>query len=257
MNLESMKVVVTGGASGMGRDFCLSLVRSGASVAACDMNEDGLASLAEEASDAPGVLQTYVANVADEASVVKLFDDAWNDLGGLNGLINNAGIIRDGSLVKVDRETGNVVKTMSMRSWQSVIDVNLTGPFLCARELCSRVIDKKAGPAVVINISSISRHGNMGQTNYSAAKAGLMAMTTVWAKEMTRDGIRFGAIAPAPVDTPILRNMKPEALEMMLKKMVPMRRPASTDEVFAAVKFIIECDYFTGRCIDIDGGMRI
>ncbi len=257
MNLEDMKIVVTGGASGMGRDFCLNLVRAGASVAACDMNEDGLASLEQEAADAPGTLKTYVANVADEASVQALFDQASADLGGLNGLINNAGIIRDGSLVKVDRETGKVAKTMSLRSWQSVIDVNLTGPFLCARELCSRVIDGGLGPAVVINISSISRHGNMGQTNYSAAKAGLMAMTTVWAKEMTRHGIRFGAIAPAPVDTPILRNMKPEALEMMLKKMVPMRRPASTDEVFAAVKFIIECDYFTGRCIDIDGGMRI
>jgi 3-oxoacyl-[acyl-carrier protein] reductase len=257
MNLEDMKMVVTGGASGMGRDFCLSLVRAGASVAACDMNEDGLASLAEEASSAPGTLKTYLANVADEASVVELFDRASADLGGVNGLINNAGIIRDGTLVRVDRETGKVSKTMSLRSWQSVIDVNLTGPFLCAREFCSRVIDNGLAPAVVINISSISRHGNMGQSNYSAAKAGLMSMTTVWAKEMTRHGIRFGAIAPAPVDTPILRNMKPEALEMMLKKMVPMRRPASTDEIFAAVKFIVECDYFTGRCIDVDGGMRI
>ena len=201
MNLEDMKIVVTGGASGMGRDFSLSLLNAGASVAACDMNEEGLASLADEAAGAPGTLKTYVTNVADETSVIELFDQAWDDLGGLNGLINNAGIIRDGSLVRVDRETGKVTKTMSLRSWQAVIDVNLTGPFLCAREFCSRVIDNGGAPAVVVNISSISRHGNMGQTNYSAAKAGLMSMTTVWAKEMTRHGIRFGAIAPAPVDT--------------------------------------------------------
>jgi 3-oxoacyl-[acyl-carrier protein] reductase len=241
----------------MGRSFSLKLAESGANVAVCDMNQEGLDSLIEESADLPGTIRGYLTNVADEAAVVAFFDQAWADFGSLNGLINNAGIIRDGSLVRVDRETGKVNKTMSLRSWQSVIDVNLTGPFLCAREFCSRVIDNGIDSSVVINISSISRHGNRGQSNYSAAKAGLMAMNTVWAKEMTRHGIRFGAIAPAPVDTPILQNMKPEALEMMLKKMVPMRRPASTDEVFSAVRFIVECDYFTGRCIDIDGGMRI
>jgi 3-oxoacyl-[acyl-carrier protein] reductase len=257
MKLDELNIAVTGGASGMGRSFSLKLAESGANVAVCDMNQEGLDSLIEESADLPGTIRGYLTNVADEAAVVAFFDQAWADFGSLNGLINNAGIIRDGSLVRVDRETGKVNKTMSLRSWQSVIDVNLTGPFLCAREFCSRVIDNGIDSSVVINISSISRHGNRGQSNYSAAKAGLMAMNTVWAKEMTRHGIRFGAIAPAPVDTPILQNMKPEALEMMLKKMVPMRRPASTDEVFSAVRFIVECDYFTGRCIDIDGGMRI
>ena len=99
-------------------------------------------------------------------------------------------------------------------------------------------------------------HGNHGQSNYSAAKAGLVADTETWAKELARYGVRVGAIAPGFVDTPILQGMRPEVLDEMVK-VVPLRRVASCDEILAGVRFIIECDYFTGRCIDIDGGMRI
>ena len=145
---------------------------------------------------------------------------------------------------------------MSLRQWDQVIGVDLTGPFLCAREFAERIIKNDGGPAVIVNISSIARYGNTGQTNYSAAKAGLVAMTDTWAKELARYRIRVGAIAPGFVDTPILKGMRPEVLQHMLKA-VPLRRPANPDEIFAGIRFIIECGYFTGRCIDIDGGMRI
>lgn len=255
MKLDQMKIVVTGGASGMGRHFSLALAASGASVAACDLNEEGLASLAEEAKGLSGSIKTYKVNVANEDQVIGFFDQAWADLDGLNGLINNAGIFRDGLLVKKDRETG-AVRTMSLSKWQSVIDVDLTGPFLCTRELASRIVENDGGPGVIINISSIARHGNMGQGNYAAAKAGLIADTVIYAKELARYGIRVAAIAPGFVDTPILQGMKPEVLNKMLK-VVPLRRTGSQAEIFAGVRFIIECDYFTGRCVDIDGGMRI
>lgn len=255
MKLEDMRIVVTGGASGMGRHFTLALAKAGAKVAACDVNDEGLASLATEAKGLPGEIRSWKVDVSSEEQVVRFFDEAWQAFGGLNGLVNNAGIFRDGLLVKKDKDSGEV-KTMSLKQWQQVIDVDLTGPFLCTRELAKRVVAHESGPAVIINISSVARHGNAGQTNYSAAKAGLVADTTLWGKELARYGIRVGAIAPGFIETPILTGMRPEVLEGMLKG-VPLRRVGKPDEIFAAVRFIVECDYFTGRCIDVDGGLTL
>ena len=251
MKLTDVKALVTGGASGMGRHFTLALAAAGAQVAVCDLNADGLAEV-EAAGE--GRVKGFSANVADEAAVSQVIKDAAEAMGGLNVLVNNAGIFRDGLLVKKDRKTGEI-KKMSLSKWQAVIDVDLTGPFLCTREFAANAIESGSG-GVVVNISSVARHGNMGQTNYSAAKAGLVADTKLWAGELARYGIRTGAVAPGFVDTPILQGMRPEVLEGMLKA-VPLRRAASPEEIWLAVKFIIECDYFTGRCIDVDGGMVV
>jgi 3-oxoacyl-[acyl-carrier protein] reductase len=255
MNLTDCKALVTGGASGMGRHFTLALAAAGADVAFCDLNEDGIAAVVADAADLPGKVVGFKANVADEDSVIAMVKNAAEALGGLNCLVNNAGIFRDGLLVKKDRETG-AIKTMSLKKWQAVIDVDLTGPFLCTREFAAHCVASGHKDNVVVNISSIARHGNRGQTNYSAAKAGLVADTKLWALELARYGIRTGAVAPGFVDTPILQGMRPEVLEGMLKA-VPLRRVASLEEIFMAVKFIIECGYFTGRCIDVDGGMTV
>jgi 3-oxoacyl-[acyl-carrier protein] reductase len=255
MNIQGMKILVTGGASGMGRHFVLALAGAGANVAFCDLSADGIADTEAAAKGLAGTVKGFQANVADEAQVVDLIGKAAAALGGLNGLLNNAGIFRDGLLVKPDKETGEV-KRMSLKSWQQVLDVDLTGPFLCTREFAAHCIQTKTTAAVVINISSIARHGNPGQSNYSAAKAGLVADTKLWAVELARYGIRTGAIAPGFVDTPILQGMRPDVLEGMLKP-VPLRRVGTPGEIFAAVKFIIECDYFTGRCIDVDGGLTL
>ncbi|MBX2800423.1 MAG: SDR family oxidoreductase [Myxococcales bacterium] len=255
MQLSDLKAIVTGGASGMGRAFTLELARQGAAVTIADLDEDAMAAVAAEAAELPGSVHTQRANVAEEADVVALVDAAHEAMGGLNGLVNNAGIFRDGLLVKKDRETG-AVKKLSLDKWNAVIAVDLTGPFLCTREFAAKMIETDTKPSVVVNISSVARHGNMGQTNYSAAKAGLVADTKLWAQELARYGVRVGAIAPGFVDTPILQGMKPEVLEGMLKA-VPLRRAAAPEEIFLAVKFIVECDYFTGRCIDVDGGITI
>ncbi len=255
MQLDSVKAIVTGGGSGMGRAFAVHLARSGADVTICDLNEDAMAETQQEAEGAPGTIHSVVANVADENDVVTLVNDAYAKMGGLNALVNNAGIFRDGLLVKKDRETG-AVKKMSLKNWQSVIDVDLTGPFLCTREFAAKCIETDTKPGVIVNISSIARHGNPGQTNYSAAKAGLIADTRLWSLELSRYGLRTGAVAPGFVDTPILQGMREDVLEKMLKG-VPLRRAASTEEIWLAVKFILECDYFTGRCIDVDGGLSV
>ena len=254
MDIQGHKFLVTGGVSGMGRNFTLNLAKLGGDVAFCDLNEEAIAEVEAEGADLPGKVVGFKANVASEDEVVALIKSVRETLGGLDGIVNNAGIFRDGLLVKADRETGEI-KKMSLKKWQQVIDVDLTGPFLVSREFAAAAIENKH-PGVIVNISSISRYGNMGQSNYSAAKAGLVADTKLWGNELARYGIRTGAIAPGFVDTPILQGMRPDVLEKMLRA-VPLRRAADPDEIFLAVKFIIECDFFTGRCIDVDGGQVV
>jgi len=255
MKINEMRVIVTGAASGMGQCFALSLCREGAKVAAMDVNEPGLAELARTASDLPGELRTYVGSVSKEPDVVDVVRRASEDLGGINGLVNNAGIFRDGFLVKLDRKTGGL-KKMTLEQWQAVIDVDLTGPFLMTREVAAQMIEKQIRPGAVVNISSVSRQGNMGQSNYSAAKAGLVADTRLWARELARHGIRVGAVAPGFIRTPILEGMPEKMLEKMIGN-VPLGRLGEPDEIYRAVRFIFENDYFTARCLDVDGGVDL
>lgn len=254
MNINELKVVVTGGASGMGRHFVEKLLADGASVSAWDMNEAGLESL--KASYNSARLHTAKVDVSQESEVKKAMSEAWEALGGLNALVNNAGIFRDSLLVKKDKTSGEV-KTMSLSQWQTVLDVDLTGPFLCTRELSAKLVEAGGSEkAVIIHISSVSRAGNMGQGNYSAAKAALVADTVTWAKELARYQIRVASIAPGFVETPILQGMRPEMVDKMVQQ-VPMRRLGQPEEIYAGLRFIVECDYFTGRCLDIDGGLRL
>src|SRR5262245_57613956 len=192
MELRGSKVLVTGAASGMGRVFALELAKAGASVAVCDMNLAGAEETAGMAKG--GKVVALEADVSKEDQVTGVIKKAAEALGGLNVLVNNAGLFKDALLVKVDKDSGEI-KRMSLANWQKVIDVDLTGPFLCTREFAAHCIETKTQPAVVVNISSIARYGNPGQSNYAAAKAGLVADTELWAKELARYGIRTGAIA--------------------------------------------------------------
>ena len=208
MQLAQTKMIVTGGAQGMGRHFCLQLAQAGASVAAGDVKEDGLASLAEEGKDLPGTIHIRKLDVSDEAEVGAYVDWAYAQMGGLTGLINNAGILRDGLLVKKDRKTGEITK-LSAADWNAVIGVNLTGATFMVRDTVAKMVghDQKG---VIVNMSSVARYGNRGQSNYSAAKAALAANTKTWALEFARFGIRVGAIAPGMIETPMTRGMNPK-----------------------------------------------
>ncbi|MCG6507462.1 SDR family NAD(P)-dependent oxidoreductase, partial [Vibrio parahaemolyticus] len=148
-------------------------------------------------------------DVTNEAQVVKTFEDIVIDFGHVDGLINNAGILRDGLLVKV--KDGQISK-MSLEQFDTVMNVNVTGTFLCGREAAVKMIETKR-KGVIINISSVARAGNIGQTNYSASKAAVATMATSWALELARYGIRAAAIAPGIVHTAMADQMKPEAIE--------------------------------------------
>jgi 3-oxoacyl-[acyl-carrier protein] reductase len=198
-------------------------------------------------------VRIYVANVAKEDQVSGALDAVVADFGRLDVMVNNAGIIKDALLVKV--RDGAVVGKMSLDQWQAVIDVNLTGVFLCGREAAERMIRLGHG-GVIVNIASISKAGNAGQSNYSAAKAGVTAMAVVWARELARHGIRAASIAPGFTRTDLLAGMPPEMLEKMTAP-VPLKRLGLPEEVAHAAVFIAENDYFTGRSIDLDGGLRL
>ncbi|TVQ97282.1 MAG: SDR family oxidoreductase [Deltaproteobacteria bacterium] len=254
MHLHDLRIVVTGAASGLGRHFARRLLENGAHVAAVDRDAEGLERLRQSAAH-PGQLHTFTADISLESHVIPLFEAARGAIGPLNGLINAAGIFRDGLLARRDRRTGEIT-TMSLEQWQQVIDVDLTGPFLCSREFARHLLKDDIPASCIVNISSVAREGNVGQSNYSAAKAGLVADTRVWARELARHGCRVGAIAPGFIDTPILQGMRPEVLQGLLDN-VPLRRAGDPEEVWLGVRFILECDYFTGRCLDIDGGISL
>jgi len=256
MNLENKTIVITGGGQGLGRAMAIHFARNGANIALIDLNEDLLREtieLVKQNGTTNTRVEFYLANVSVEAEVENTFRQIREDFNGLDGLINNAGILRDNMFVKA--KNGVVSDKMSLADFQSVIDVNLTGVFLCGREAAVQMIES-GNKGVIVNMSSISRGGNMGQTNYAAAKAGVVAMTTTWARELGRHGIRVGAIAPGVTRTPMTDSMKPEMRDR-LEKMKPVGRLGEADEIAHTAKYIFENDFFTGRVVEIDGGLSM
>jgi len=253
MEISKKTVVVTGAGRGIGRAIALKLARHGADIALFDLNADDLEETSTLCAAESVQARAYRVNVADEGEVSAAMTRVATDFGRLDGLVNNAGIVRDGLLVKV--KDGTVVGRMTMDQWNAVIAVNLSGVFLCAREAAAHMIELGNG-GVIVNISSISRAGNAGQSNYSAAKAGVESMGVVWAKELARYGIRVGSIAPGFTHTEILSSMRPEVLDKLTAP-VPLKRLGQPEEIAHAVLFIFENDFFTGRCLEVDGGLRL
>lgn len=253
MDIKNKTVVITGGAQGLGFAMATQMAELGANLALIDMQDEVLAEAKAELVKLDVKVETYVANVSVEADVEAVFNNIVSDFGAVHVLINNAGILRDGLLLKA--KDGVVTAKMELTQFQSVIDVNLTGVFLCGREAAAKMVESGEG-GVIVNMSSVARAGNMGQTNYAAAKAGVVAMTTTWAKELGRFGIRVGAIAPGVIRTKMTDAMKPEAKERLVK-MKPVGRLGEAQEIAHTAKYIIENDFFTGRVVEVDGGIRL
>lgn len=253
MQIKNNTFVITGAAQGLGEAISVSLARLGAKLALLDVNaerlDQTLAACKNEGSDS----YAFTCDVADETGVRRCFASIEEHLGPISGLVNNAGILRDGMLVKV--KDGEIVDRLSLEQWQQVIDINLTGVFLCGREAATSMIRNDNG-GVIVNISSISRAGNIGQSNYAAAKAGVAALTTTWARELARYKIRSAAIAPGVFETEMVASLKPEAHERITSA-VPLNRTGSVEELAHAVRFIIENDYYSGRILELDGGLRL
>tara|TARA_B110000116_G_scaffold244103_1_gene234335 strand:+ start:1819 stop:2640 length:822 start_codon:yes stop_codon:yes gene_type:complete len=252
MNLCNKTVLITGAARGLGAAIAIKLAARGAKLALVDLDKTKLEPMHLKCTELGAYVKSYATNVAQEEEVIRLFKKVIRDFDHLDVLINNAGILRDGLLVKGTKEA--ITQRMSLEEWQAVIDVNLTGVFLCGREAATHMVTLGSG-GCIINMSSISRTGFFGQSNYSASKAGVAALTVVWAQELAKHGIRVNAIAPGLVKTEMVASIKPEILEKMAAS-IPAERLCDPEEIAHAAIYLLENDYMNGRIIEIDGGLR-
>lgn len=253
MHLEKVRAIVTGAGSGLGFGFATDLVRAGASVAAGDIDGAGLHRLEEACRGAAGTLVTEQLDVTQEASVRAFVEAMQLRLDGVNVLVNNAGVLLDGLLVQ---EESGWVRRLPAAQWRKVLDVNLTGGFLMAREVAASMLERGERGGCIVNISSLSRTGNTGQSSYAASKSGVDALTRTWALELAPHGIRVAAIAPGIIETPILDNITPGAQDA-LRARIPLGRFGVPGEVWLALRFILECDYYNGSILEVDGGANI
>jgi len=247
MEIAGKNVIITGGGRGMGKQFAVDLKKLGAKPFVLDVLKENLDSLKSEAD-----ISGEIVDVSNESEVEAFFESYTAENGAPDVLINNAGITADALFIK---KKGDEIKKFPFDNWNKVLNVNLTGVFLCAREASYQMV-KHGVKGVIINISSISRAGNLGQTNYAATKSAVDAMTVTWSKELSRYGIRVGAIAPGYINTEMVSQIRQEVLDKIIKN-IPVGRLGEMEEISQTVQFIIQNDFATGRVYEVDGGMRI
>jgi 3-oxoacyl-[acyl-carrier protein] reductase len=252
MRLEGKVALITGGAAGIGKATAEKFVQEGARVVICDVNE---AVGQETASDLGENCTFYKVDISDRQIVQTWIEEVISAFERIDILVNNAGILRDATLVKV--KDGELVKQMSEETFDAVISVNLKGVFNCTQAVAPYMIRQAAGS--IINASSVvGLDGNFGQTNYVAAKAGVVGMTKVWARELGRHNIRVNAVAPGMILTEMLLSMPEDILESFKQKASVKR--LGTPEVVANVYLFLasdEASYISGEVVRVDGGLVI
>lgn len=250
MKVAGASVLVTGGGRGIGRFLVDRLDAESARVCVLEQDEALCAELREASADRIKAWPCDVtAPEAVDAALQAVFDSGFDP----DVLINNAGIIHSEPLVNMLSRGDRV---HSRGSWRKVMAADLDSVFF----VTSRVVDHmlaKRRKGVVISISSISANGNPGQSAYSAAKAGVNALTQTWAKELGGMGLRFAAIAPGFIDTPSTRAALSETALARLQQQIPLRRLGDLESIFLAARYVIENDYLTGTVLEVDGGLVI
>ncbi len=239
--LESKIAVITGGGRGIGKATAQLFTNEGATVVIAEFDEVSGQSTANELG--AHYIKTDISN---EESVNALFNFVSSKFGQLDILVNNAGILADSTLKKLDSD-----------SFDAVINVNLRGVYLCGRAAANIMIEQGSG--VILNASSVvAHHGNFGQTNYVASKAGVIGITKVWARELGKDGIRVNAVAPGFIQTNMTAGMPEKVVNMMGEK-VPLKRWGQPEDVANAYTFLAsdEASYITGAVLNVDGGVVV
>jgi 3-oxoacyl-[acyl-carrier protein] reductase len=244
-SIENKVAIVTGAGRGIGRAICERFGKDKAKVVLVDMDETTLHAAAESVEGLGGQVHKVVADVSQSSDVQRMVDGAVKTFGTIDILVNNAGIVRDSTLLKMDES-----------KFDQVIAVNLKGVFLCG-QACARVMaEKKYGK--IVNVSSAAWRGNFGQTNYSAAKAGVVGMTKTWALELSKYGINVNAIAPGFISTEMTATIPPEIRDKMIA-MIPLKRAGEVEDISALVHFLASDDssYIQGDLIPINGGFQL
>ncbi len=242
MKLQGKVAIITGAASGIGRETAILFAKEGSIVIGTDIQKELLDSLEKEDQNIHG----YVLNVTDRPAIATFVEEIKNKYGKIDILINNAGITADALLVRMTEE-----------AWDKVININLKGVFNMTQAVVQVMLSQGSG--VVLTTSSVvGRYGNVGQTNYAATKAGVIGMTYSWAKEFGKKGIRFNAVAPGFIKTPMTEKLPQNVIDMMIEK-TPLRRFGEPKDVANAFLFLASDDasFITGQVIGVDGGLVI
>jgi 3-oxoacyl-[acyl-carrier protein] reductase len=249
MELRGKKVIVTGGARGLGRSMVEQLTERGAAVAVFDLDEGGLAEL----QTAQTGVRTFVCDVSDYEQVVAATASYHEQFGAADALINNAGILYSAPLVRVG---AGGIERHDVALWHKVLAADLSSVFYMTACVVERMIATRTR-GVIVNISSVAAAGNAGQSAYSAAKAGVNALTATWAKELSLMGIRVAAVAPGFTETESTKQALSESVLRETVKRVPLRRLGRPEEIAAGVLSVLENDFFNGKVFELDGGLII
>lgn len=248
MKLDEARVLITGAGRGIGNFIAMGLLDRVAKLIIIDNNKELLAALPRHVS-----LEAFDCDITEPQSVEKLVRDIFERAGGVNVCINNAGIIHSEPLVNLLSKND---KKHSISNWERVINVNLNAVFYVTSNVVEQMVTRKQR-GVIINISSISAQGNLGQSAYAATKAAVEALARTWSKELGMFKIRAVSIAPGFFDTPSTRESLSESILQKWQKAVPLGKLGELKELLSAVEFIIENDYFNGKTLAIDGGLTI
>lgn len=244
--LSGKVAIITGGAKGIGKATAEKFLEEGAAVALWDIDEKAGEAAVTELASKGSQLRFYKTNTADLAAVAARAEQVKKDFGSIDILINNAGITRDASMKKI-----------SPQQWQQVIDVNLTGVFNCTKAVFPYMVEQGFGR--ILNAASVVAHyGNFGQTNYVAAKSGVIGMTKVWAREFGRKGITVNAVAPGFINTEMVEAVPDSILDHM-KSQTPLGRLGEAADIANAYLFLAseEAAFITGTVLNVDGGLVI
>ena len=244
MELQNKLALITGGAQGIGKTISEELVQNGAHVVLGDVNLEGAQATAEAINNNGGSASAVKIDVSNPAEVKQVFDSILKDKKPIDIMINNAGITRDGLMIR-----------MKEADWDRVLNINLKGTFLCSQQAAKQMMKQKSG--VIVNIASIvGVIGNFGQANYSASKAGVIGLTKTLAREVASRGIRVNAVAPGFIDTEMTRVLD-ESVRQSLIEQIPLAKLGLPEDVARCVAFLVSdrSSYITGQVINVNGGM--
>jgi len=239
--VEGKRVIVTGGSRGIGEAIAREFVKAGAKVAILARNLDRAQELVQQIGEGA---QAWAVDVADEAGVAETFGQVIEAMGGVDVLVNNAGITRDKLLMQ-----------MKADDWDDVLATNLRSCYLCSKAVLRPLLRQRSG--AIVNVTSIvGLTGNAGQSNYAASKAGIIGYTKSLAQELASRSITVNAVAPGMIDTDMTRTL-PEGTQELIKGQIPMGRLGTGEEVAGTVLFLASpaANYVTGEVIRVDGGM--
>ncbi len=238
--------IVTGSGQGLGRAAATRLAELGCAVLINDIDEERAQTTCNDLNKQGYRTANYVGDISNPTAAAELIKTAQDQLGGVHILVNNAGILRDCLLIK-----------MSEADFDDVIRINLKGVFNCGQAAARAMIEQEQGGAIV-NISSIAHLGNVGQSNYAAAKAGVVALSNTWALELARYHIRVNAVAPGLMDTSMIESVPEKLLSQMIAH-IPLRRTGKPEELANAIAFLASdaSTYITGQTLHLDGGATV